>query len=99
MVDGDHSMTNAMILISTLVGAAISLSLVKQRFPAVDTLLEGMPVIILRDGKLLEDRLARERIDTQDILEAARLLRGLESLDQIKHAVLERDGNITIIPK
>jgi uncharacterized membrane protein YcaP (DUF421 family) len=99
MVDDDHSMTTAGILISTLVSAAIALSLLKQSFPAIDTFLEGKPVLLLEDGLPLKERLARERVDEDDILEAARLLQGLESLDQIKYAVLERDGNISIVPK
>jgi uncharacterized membrane protein YcaP (DUF421 family) len=38
------------------------------------------------------------RVDEQDILEAARKLQGLERLEQVKYAVLERGGDITIIP-
>ncbi|WP_241357632.1 YetF domain-containing protein [Escherichia coli] len=41
----------------------------------------------------------KTRVDESDILEAARELRGLERMDQIKYAVLERSGSITIIPK
>jgi uncharacterized membrane protein YcaP (DUF421 family) len=41
----------------------------------------------------------RERIDAQDVLEAARQQLGLERLDQVKFAVLERNGQISIIPQ
>jgi uncharacterized membrane protein YcaP (DUF421 family) len=41
----------------------------------------------------------KERIDEAEILQAARELCGLERLDQIKHAVLEQHGAITIIPR
>ena len=99
MVDNDHSMVNAAILILTLVGADILLSMVKQWIPATDPILDGTAVILMRDGKLLQDRLNRERIDGNDILESARLQLGLESLDQIKLAVLERGGKISVVPK
>lgn len=41
----------------------------------------------------------QENIEEDDILEAARRLRGLDSLDQVQYAVLEKDGSISIIPK
>lgn len=41
----------------------------------------------------------KTRVDEEDTLEAARKLRGLERLDQIKYAVVERDGEITVVPK
>jgi uncharacterized membrane protein YcaP (DUF421 family) len=55
--------------------------------------------VIVDDGKLLHDRMDKARVDELDILHAARQLQGLERLDQIKYAVLERSGGITIIPK
>jgi uncharacterized membrane protein YcaP (DUF421 family) len=99
MVDGDHSMTNGAILILTLVGFDILLSLLKQWFPGLETLMDGTAVILIRDGKVLKERLRRERIDVNDILEAAREQRGLVDLDQIDIAILERSGQISIIPK
>jgi uncharacterized membrane protein YcaP (DUF421 family) len=99
MVDGDHSMTNGALLILTLVGCDILLSLLKQWIPPLETALEGTPVILLREGKPLQDRMNRERVDEEEILEAARQQRGLERLDQVKYAVLERGGKINIIAK
>lgn len=99
LIDSDNSIVNAALLVLTLVGADVLLSLVKQRQPWVEQLLDGTPVIVMKDGVLLKDRADRERIDEQDILEAAREQRGLERLDQIKFAVLERGGKITVIAK
>ena len=99
MVGNDHSMVNAFILIVTLVGADIILSVVKQRAPVVEWWLDGLPLIIVKDGRLLEDRAKRERVDENDVLEAARVEQGLERMDQIKFAVLERGGKISIIPR
>lgn len=41
----------------------------------------------------------KARVDEEDILNAARQLQGLERMDQIKYAVLERNGDITIVPR
>lgn len=99
MVDNDHSLTNGVVLILTLVGADIVLSLLKQWVPAMDKWVDGVPLVIVRDGELLKDRMNRERIDENDVLEAARLQMGIERLDQIKYAVVERGGKISIVPR
>jgi uncharacterized membrane protein YcaP (DUF421 family) len=98
MVDNDHSITNGFLLILTLIGASIGLSLLKQRFPALEQWLEGTPLVIIENGKVLADRMDKTRVDETDILEAARSLRGLERLEQIKYAIVERNGDITIVP-
>ena len=54
MVNNDHSMTNGAILVLTLVGVDILLSLIKQWLPAVESWMDGMPVIIVRDGQPLK---------------------------------------------
>ena len=99
MVDNDHSMTNAALLILTLVGAAVLLSVIKQWSPTVDRWIDGVAVVLIKEGKLEHQRMNRERVDENDILEAAREQQGLESIDQIKFAVLERGGKITVVPK
>lgn len=98
MIRDDFSMTNAVVVILSLILADVILSLVRQKWHAVDRWFEGVPMVLIDDGKLLKDRLDRSRVDENDILEAARRLRGLENMSQIKYAVLEKDGNISIIP-
>jgi uncharacterized membrane protein YcaP (DUF421 family) len=99
MVDGDYSVINCAVLILTLVLMDILLSFVKQWLPAFDPILDGTAVILLKEGELQQTRMNRERVDAQDILEAARQQLGLERLDQIKLAVLERNGQISVIPR
>jgi uncharacterized membrane protein YcaP (DUF421 family) len=98
MVDNDHSITNGFLLILTLVGTTIALSFLKQKFPTIDKWLEGTPTIVIENGKMLKDRMKKIRVDENDILEAARKLQGLERLEQIKYAIVERSGEITIVP-
>jgi uncharacterized membrane protein YcaP (DUF421 family) len=99
LLGDDFSVTNAFLLILTLIGTDIALSLLKQRYPTLDAFLESQAVIIVEHGRPLQERMARERIDASDVLEAARRWRGLERMEQIKYAVLERDGHITIVPE
>jgi uncharacterized membrane protein YcaP (DUF421 family) len=98
MVGNDPSITNAFLLIITLVGTSILLAALKQFFPKLELILDGQPVIVVENGKMLHHVMNKSRVDQEDILSAARELHGLERLDQIKYAILERDGNISIIP-
>jgi uncharacterized membrane protein YcaP (DUF421 family) len=94
----DYSVTNALIVIVTLVLLDIGLSLLKRRSKAIDKLLEDTPLVIVDNGTPLKDRMKKARVDEEDVLSAARRLQGLERLDQIRYAVLERSGGITIVP-
>ena len=99
LVDDDHSLVNGALLVITLVGTNISLSLLKLNFPTLEKWLDGRPFVIVENGKCLKDRMSKARVDEGDILEAAREMHGLENMGQIKYAILERGGIITIIPK
>jgi uncharacterized membrane protein YcaP (DUF421 family) len=99
MVDNDHSITNGFLLIMTLVGATVVLSALKQRYPRLDLWLEGAPLILIDKGRLLRDRMDQNHVDEEEILSAARATQGLVRMDQIQYAVLERNGDISIIPK
>ena len=99
MIDDDNSMTNAFLIIVTLLALNIGFSILKQRSSFVDRLIDDVPVLIVVDGNPLKDRMDRARVDERDILQAARETQGLARLDQIQYAVLERDGAISVVPK
>jgi uncharacterized membrane protein YcaP (DUF421 family) len=99
LIGEDFSITNAVVLAITLVGLDILVSLLKQQFPRLDRIVDGQATVIVDNGRLLRERMRLVRVDEGDILEAARRLRGLERLDQIKYAILEQSGGISIIPK
>lgn len=99
LIGEDNSMINCAIVVSTLIGLNILMSLLKQRFKWFDRLLDDIPLVIVVDGKPLQDRMYKARVDEDDVLDAAREMHGLESMDQIRHAILERDGQISIIPR
>ena len=99
MIDDDNSMTNAFLIIVTLLTLNVGFSLLKQRSALVDQLIDDVPVLIVVDGNPIKDRMDRARVDERDILQAARESQGLARLDQIQYAVLERDGAISVVPK
>jgi len=99
MVNNDHSIMNGFLLIMTLVGTSIGLSLLKQKFPALERLLDGIPLVIIENGVMHKERMEKVRVDESDVLSAARETHGLETMDQIKHAVVERGGSISIVPR
>jgi uncharacterized membrane protein YcaP (DUF421 family) len=98
MVNNDHSVTNGFLLILTLVACAVTLSWLKQRFPTWEKILDDVPTIIVENGRMLEDRMQKLRVDEQDIIESAREHQALENIGEIKYAIVERNGNITVIP-
>ena len=98
LLGDDFSVTMALLVITTLVGLDIFFSLVQRRFPPVDRLMSGLPLVLVDNGKLLDERMKKVRVDESEILHAARHLHGLERMDQVKYAVLETSGGISIIP-
>jgi uncharacterized membrane protein YcaP (DUF421 family) len=95
----DFSLTNSFIIILTLLALDVGMSLVKRKWPVTDRLLEGLPVVVVENGKAHRDRMAGERIDEEDVMVAAREQQGLERLEQVKYAVVERSGGVSVVPK
>jgi uncharacterized membrane protein YcaP (DUF421 family) len=99
LLGDDFSITNAVVLIITLFAFDIGLSYVKGRMPSAERWIDGSPTVLLAEGRLDERAMRRARVKAEDILAAAREQQGLERLDQIKFAVLENGGGISILPK
>jgi uncharacterized membrane protein YcaP (DUF421 family) len=95
----DFSMTNCLLVVLTLIAINITLALFQRRWPSMGKIFNGVPMVIVEDGRPIRDLMGRARVEEVDVLEAARRLQGLERMDQIKYAVLERSGGISIIPK
>lgn len=95
----DFSLTMAALVIATLLVLDRLANYLGFRFPRLDKFLESVSVLLVDDGKILHDRMKRAHINEEEILQYARQAHGLERLDQVKYAVLEKDGGITIVPK
>jgi uncharacterized membrane protein YcaP (DUF421 family) len=99
LIGDDFSVTKTVLVVTTLVALDIGLSLLKEKWPVLDKWVDGVPVIIVENGRPLTDRMKRARVAESDVLVAAREHQGLQRMDQILYAVLERTGEISIIPK
>lgn len=98
LLGDDFSLANAVLLILTLFTTDIVLSYVKQWMPSAAKWIDGVPTVLISRGKLDKRAMQRARVAVEDILDAAREQHGLERLDQIKSAVLEVGGHLSIIP-
>lgn len=94
----DFSLVNCFVLVLTLFVADIVLSYVKEWSPRTALVLDGTATVLVSRGRPDERALRGARVDLNDVLESARAQHGLERLDQIKFAVLEVGGNISIVP-
>lgn len=99
LLGNDFSVTTALVVVTTLLFIDVMLSLLKARSARVEKMLDGVPTIIVENGRCLRDRMDKARVSQDDVMEAARRLQGIERLDQIKYAVLEVSGGITVIPQ
>jgi uncharacterized membrane protein YcaP (DUF421 family) len=60
--------------------------------------LEGTPTLLVHNGKVIQSHLERERVNMED-LRAALRRGGLTEIDQVRYAILEETGQISVIPK
>jgi len=98
MTGNDFSVTNGFLLVLTLVSVDRVSDWVTSRSERLDHMVNDAPLVLVDQGRVLHDRLRASHMRVDEVLEAARKDQGLERLEQIKYAVLERSGGISIIP-
>ena len=98
VTQNDFSVTGALLVGGTIALLTVAVSYVSFRFPRLRPVLDGEPVIVLEDGKPIDRNLRRNRITIEELAAAARHEQ-LDSLDDIRWAVLETNGRISFIPK
>lgn len=98
LLGNDFSITNAILVVATLIALDALVAGLQQRWPVFAKLVEGAPLVLVDRGHPIPRRMRRARVSELDVLEQARLSQGLESIGGIKYAVLERSGHISIVP-
>ena len=98
ITQSDESVTGTLIVISTITLLSVLVGWLSFRFARVRLITEGEPIILIHDGQLIEANLRRERLTRNDLEEEARQQQ-VPSLDQVRWAILEDGGTISIIPK
>jgi uncharacterized membrane protein YcaP (DUF421 family) len=99
LLGDDFSIVNAVVLFTTLFAIDIGLSYLKRWSPFLGKVIDGTPTLLIYNGEIDDRALQKARLSLSDVLVAARNQHGLERLDQIKHAVLETDSGVSVIPK
>jgi uncharacterized membrane protein YcaP (DUF421 family) len=98
ITQSDMSFTGAMLATGTFAVMVLAVSYLGYRFRRLQPLLDPQPLIVVQDGEVIESNLQRERVTIDELLAEGRLQR-IESLDEIKWAVLESNGKISFIKK
>jgi uncharacterized membrane protein YcaP (DUF421 family) len=98
LTQSDYSVTGAMIAVGTFALLQVATSYLNFRIPWFRPVLEGHPIVVVQDGKIIDANLRRERIAVEELAEAMRLQQ-IGSIEDVAWAVVETDGQISFIPK
>lgn len=94
---GDESVVAGLIGASTLIGLNLVVAVVTARSATVQTILQGEPVLVGKDGHIFRDALRRQHVPESDLRQA---LREADcELESMQCAFLEADGRISILKK
>jgi uncharacterized membrane protein YcaP (DUF421 family) len=98
ITQSDESVTGTLIVISTITLLSVAVSWLSFRYGKVRLVTEGEPIMLVQDGHIIEHNLRRERLTHGDLEEEARRQQ-VASVSDIRWAILEKEGTISIIPK
>jgi uncharacterized membrane protein YcaP (DUF421 family) len=98
LTQDDYSVTGAVIAVSTIAAVQVGVSYLSFRSRRARRILEGEPIVIVQDGKLIERNLKRERLTEDEISEEMRLQQ-IGSVEDVAWGILESGGNMSFIPK
>jgi uncharacterized membrane protein YcaP (DUF421 family) len=98
LTQDDYSVTGAMIAVATIASVQVFTSYIGFRSRRVRQVLEGQPIVIMRDGELIDENMRRERLTAEEVAEE---MRGHEiaTFDDVAWAILETNGQINFIKK
>jgi len=94
----DQSLTGAMLAVGTLGLLIVCLSYLSFRWRRIRRVIRGIAVVVVRDGRPLDEAMKIERLTMDDVIESARE-QGIDDLARVKLAVLEPDGRFSFIQR
>src|SRR2546422_2479338 len=98
MVGSDVSIEGGVLAALVLLVANRAVAALRFRGGVWGRLIEGTPTVLVSNGEVVQPHLRKEGIDREE-LEAAIREHGVESIGEVKLAVLEVDGSISIVPQ
>lgn len=94
----DSSLTNAFVGSATVVVLVYISSLLQHNSKMIDQAINGLPAVLVQHGRYVARHMNEERIAPEEIF-AAMHESGLDRLEQVRWAILETDGRISIVPE
>ena len=98
LTQDDYSVTGAVIVVSTIAAMQVGTSYLSFRSRRARRVLEGEPIVIVQDGKLIERNLKRERLTEDEVAEEMRAQQ-IASVEDVEWGILETNGTMSFIPK
>ena len=96
MTGPDTSVTGGLVAAGTLLTLNLLITNIVYRYKKARHLLEGIPTLLIHSGKIIKKNLAKEKI-TPEALHQALREHGIEKIEDVKLAVLEIDGSISVL--
>lgn len=90
----DFSVTGAMLAVGTFALLIVAFSYVSWRFTGTRPALEGMPVVVIQDGRMLEQVMRLERLSDTELREGLRE-QGIDDVRKVRVGILEPDGKLS----
>ena len=98
MNGGDNSLVGGLISAVTLVGVNAVVGYATYRSKRLEAVIEGRPQILIHNGKLFEDVMARAKLTHHELHSALRQS-GCSCVEDVHTAVLENNGSISVVPR
>ena len=97
MQDFGIPLVNGLIPIAALLAMSTMLSCLNLRSVRFRALVCGQPAIVIREGRLCQDVMHRNRLTLDEVMEELRS-QGVGDLKAVKYAVLETTGHLSVLP-
>ena len=98
VTQSDNSLTGTTVVIVTMALLVVGTAWVGFRFKPLRSVLEGEPIVVVVDGRVLEKNLRRQRMTVEELGAEARLAQ-IGSLDDVRYAVLESNGKVSFLTR
>jgi len=98
LVGDDTSLVGGLISAATLIGLSYGTTVLTNNSKRAERLLEGKPKILVRHGSHRADEMERQHVTLTELTEALRH-HGCTNITQVRAAILENDGKITVIKR
>ncbi|HET7486919.1 MAG TPA: YetF domain-containing protein [Acidimicrobiales bacterium] len=98
MVGSDTTLQGGLVAAATLLILNAVVARARLYSPRVRELVEGVPVVLVQEGRVIEANLKKEGITEEELLAAVREHGSVDELSHVAMAVLEADGSVSVVP-